>query len=138
MKNFIKINLIVALLFTTNGLTQPPQAGGVITGGPIKPVETIETVNKNPQWHVNYLNRRFKAITRDGSGINVMRASTMNIGSTINNPDDHGYTRYTLLKIEDDGVVFKYTSSFDHRSFAKNLIEKDSGTFKIKWKSLNN
>ena len=49
-------------------------------------------------------------------------------------PDDHSQNEFWIQEIQEEGVVIKYKSQFDHRSFGKNLITIDEGTLKLKWK----
>ena len=46
----------------------------------------------------------------------------------------HGTATFRLKTIEPDDAVIEYESRFDHRSFGKNLIVVDRGTFKVNWK----
>jgi hypothetical protein len=99
------------------------------------------TTNAQAQWHVDFLNRRYASIFKTTNGVGVVQGwpdipkkSVLNIGSSFDVPDHHGSKKYTVLRIEDDGVVIEYFSCFDHRSFGKNLIEADTGTVKLKWK----
>jgi len=56
-------------------------------------------------------------------------------GMFIQKPDRHVSVKFTLKEIRDDGVILSYESSFDHRSFGKDLITKDKGTFKVLFKN---
>lgn len=103
--------------------------------------EITRTTNAQAQWHVDFLNRRYASVFKATNGVGVVQGwpgnpkqSVLPVGSSFVEPDDHGHRKYTVLKIEEDGVVLEYFSSFDHTSFGKNLIEEDSGTFKLKWK----
>lgn len=102
---------------------------------------TTSTTNKHAEWYLEHLNDRYASIVRTASGVDFTeglpdnpKKATMSLGSTIVEPDHHGYRKYTIAKIEGDGVVIEYFSRFDHRSFGKELIEEDRGTFKLKWK----
>jgi hypothetical protein len=100
-----------------------------------------QTKNAQKEWHIAHLNIRYASVFKATNGVGVVevwpenpRTTVLSVGTSFVEPDHHGYLKYTVLKIEEDGAVFEYYSSFDHRSFGKNLIEKDSGTFKLKWK----
>ncbi|MBF0385303.1 MAG: hypothetical protein HQL27_05470 [Candidatus Omnitrophica bacterium] len=45
--------------------------------------------------------------------------------------DDHGSTTFELQAIQEDEVVVKYESTFDHRSFGKNFVTVDTCSIKI-------
>ena len=103
--------------------------------------ETTRTTNAQAQWHIDFLNRRYASIFEATNGVGLVQGwpenpttSVLQIGSSFNDPDHHSQKKYTIRRIEDDGVVIDYFSSFDHRSFGKNLIEEDTGTVKLKWK----
>lgn len=105
------------------------------------PVKTTRTTNQQAEWHLKHLNDRYASIVKTAGGVDFVeglpdnpKKATMPVGSTIVEPDHHGSRKYTIVKIEGDGVVIEYFSRFDHRSFGKELIEEDRGTFKLKWK----
>jgi hypothetical protein len=56
-------------------------------------------------------------------------------GFIITMLDHHASATYTIDSIEESGVTLSYETSFDHRSFGKNLITKDRGTFRLPWLS---
>ncbi len=49
-------------------------------------------------------------------------------------PDNHSHTDYQLVHIGDKSVTIHYKSEFDHRSFGKNKISIDEGTFEVDYK----
>lgn len=107
-----------------------------------RPVRTHQTTNAQAEWHLAHLNRRFASILKATDGITVIEGwpdnpikSAFSIGQSFSEPDHHGHKKYTIVKVEEDGVVIEYFSRFDHRSFGKDLIEEDRGTVKLKWKS---
>ena len=56
---------------------------------------------------------------------------TINVGDTFQMaPDHHASATFTLTGIEDNGIVIRYESYFDHRSFGKDLITKDVVEFR--------
>jgi hypothetical protein len=60
---------------------------------------------------------------------------TLRVNETfLHRPDHHQSTTYTLEKIEPTGIVIRYESRFDHRSFGKNLINVNRGTLRLPWK----
>jgi len=56
-------------------------------------------------------------------------------GFVIEWPDDHGASTYTVENIDEDSVTLSYKTTFDHRSFGRNQISRDQGTFKLPWLS---
>lgn len=104
------------------------------------PIEA--TTNKDRDWHIKYLKTRVSSLQpRDGQ-VEItgqvfdspdVQTRTVPVGHKIEFPDDHGHWTYTIAKVQNDGVVIEYESSFDHRSFGKNLISRDSGSFKLAW-----
>jgi hypothetical protein len=61
---------------------------------------------------------------------------TVPVGYKIFIPDDHGSIVFTIARIDVDGVLVEYESSFENLSFrtiGKYLIERDNGSFKIEW-----
>jgi hypothetical protein len=103
--------------------------------------QTKRTTNAQAEWHITHLNSRYASVFKATNGVGIVdgwpdnpTTSVLTVGSSFVEPDDHGHRKYTVLKTEEDGVVLQYFSSFDHRSFGKNLIEEDSGTLKLKWK----
>ena len=49
-------------------------------------------------------------------------------------PDHHAHTDYEILNFDENTITIKYTSSFDHRSFGKNLITTDTGIINLEYK----
>lgn len=49
--------------------------------------------------------------------------------------DHHASSTFTCTGVhEKDGVGIQYQSSFDHRSFGKNLVSTDKGSLQLPWK----
>lgn len=103
---------------------------------------TTSTTNHDRDWHIRFLRTRLQSLQpKDGqvqiTGLvfqsPVAQSHTVPAGYKLAFPDDHGHWIYTIARIESDGVVIEYESSFDHRSFGKNLITRDKGTFKLPW-----
>ena len=103
---------------------------------------TVQTTNKDPAWHKQFLKTRVTVLQREGDDIKLTgnvfdstepQTKVLPVGHTITFPDHHGSKSYTIASISDRGVVFQYKSSFDHRSFGKNLIETDEGGFLLEW-----
>jgi len=111
------------------------------TNVPTNPT-TVHTTNKDAAWHKQFLKTRMGALQREGDGVRLTVTTlpssgplteVVPIGHTLVFPDHHGPKNYTIASIVDDGVVFQYKYSFDHRSFGKNLIETDEGSFLLEW-----
>lgn len=49
-----------------------------------------------------------------------------------NQPDHHSSLSYKLKKISSDKITIEYYSSFDHRSFGKDLLTTDTGIVELK------
>lgn len=54
-------------------------------------------------------------------------AFTLGISDTMRSVDHHAGRRYELAEIGEDGIELVYESTFDHRSFGKNLLSIDRG-----------
>lgn len=87
------------------------------------PVTIQKTTNAQEQWHAKHLNSQFSSIR------------SMLVGESFTEIDDHGYRQYTILAVEEDGLLIEYFSQMDLRLFGENRIEEDSGTIKLKWKT---
>lgn len=103
---------------------------------------TVNTNNKHQNWHVNFLKGRISSLQPADGSVQItgrvfqspdVETHTVPLGYKITFPDQHGSKVYTIARIRDDGVLFEYESTFDHRSFRKNLIERDTGTFLLLW-----
>lgn len=100
-----------------------------------KPTEE-NTVNKNSEWHSKWFQQKLFSLTRDGDAVIAVYENNMERwtkGFVITHPDDHGFTSYIIEEFEETGVKLSYKTTFDHRSFGKNLISRDKGTFTIPW-----
>jgi hypothetical protein len=49
-------------------------------------------------------------------------------------PDHHAATYFTIQQVNATSVLLRYSSTFDHRSFGKNLITVDEGEVEIQFK----
>lgn len=107
-------------------------------------VKLVETKNKHAAEYIKQLNEdiesysitsgtfqvRFKsrclnAIQKDPDKISVLRP-----GDRFCEIVDHHYTSSMKIEeIEADRVIISYTTTFNHSSFGKRLIETDQGTF---------
>jgi hypothetical protein len=118
----------------------------LITGcsHPSTPVEET-TTSKNSEWCRNWFASRLLSLQKDGESVVAVygrktddpkrRTERWTTGFVIHWPDDHGSSSYTVDSIDQSGVTISYKNSFNHRSFGKNLITKDSGTFMLPWLS---
>ena len=104
--------------------------------------EGLATANKNAAWHHQYLSSRITALQPERGGVmltgtlfatDAPQTKVLPVGYTITFPDDHGWRKYTLASISDGGAVIDYWTLFDHRSFGRNLIETDAGSFLLEW-----
>jgi hypothetical protein len=109
--------------------------------------KTVKTTNKDPAWHQQFLKARITELQREGDSVRLTgkvfdtiepQTKVLPVGHTFAFPDEHGPKSYTIASISNKGVVFQYESSFDHRSFGKNLIETDEGSFLLEWIPLTN
>lgn len=72
---------------------------------------------------------------RDNESGSLVTTFTLANGEEFYGPlDHHASTTFIIKEIEPDGVTIQYESSFDHRSFGKDLITKDIGRVRIKYK----
>jgi hypothetical protein len=74
--------------------------------------------------------------TRGGEALgtspsDAVREWDLAMGDSFIEPDHHGTNTYTLKQITASGVVLGYESTFDHRSFGKDLISRDTGQIAI-------
>ena len=115
-------------------------------------VEIIKTVRKvdNPvikittglheEWEINFFKKNYKNVVKTPLGISMKNVDserkekiTLSIGEYLEYPDHHSYRKITVKETGKKGVTFEYIHDFNHRSFRSNLIEKDTGTFIVKW-----
>ena len=105
-------------------------------------LRTEVTIDKNPQWHVHFLKARLSAVQREGNQVRLTGSiygspepltRVVSTGFQFDFPDDHGTSSYTIARIEADGVVIDYESTFDHTSFGRRLITRDTGSIKLTW-----
>ena len=105
---------------------------------------TIKTTSGlHKEWEINFFNRNYTNVVKTPSGISMRSINsgkkvkiTLLIGESIEYPDHHSYRKITVKETGKKGVTFEYINNFDHRAFGPNLIEKDTGTFIIKWNNL--
>ena len=103
-------------------------------------------VNRDSDWHRKRFEADLLALQREGgSAVAVYgarsdrpkrRTERWTTGYTIGRPHDHGSVTYTVDSIDTEGVNLAYESSFDHRTWGKNLISQDCGTFRLAWLSI--
>ena len=112
----------------------------VSCGGEVSPKITT-TTNVNSKWNTEYYDNQYATIKKTSEGLIFISSNdeggttTVKIGASLEYPDHHSSRKVTLVKTDDKGGHFTYESSFDHRSFGKELIEKDSGKFFVPWKA---
>lgn len=105
---------------------------------------TVETTaNKDAEWCRNWFASKLLSLQKDGESVVAVygrktddqkrRTEKWVRGFIIQCPDDHGSSSCTVDSIDQSGVILSYTNSFDHRSFGKNLISNDRGTFRLSW-----
>ena len=114
------------------------------------------TENKEKTWHENQLNQNLTKIKYGKDSIHfisngrfgVLIEDTNNVGqkhwvsdfylkrkqSFYNQPDHHATVAYELLDFNENNLSLKYTSSFDHSSFGRDLITIDTGIIKLNYK----
>lgn len=107
----------------------------------LKPLVIENTVNKNSEWHRDCFQKKLFSLKKDADAAIVIyeydkRSERWTKGFVINHPDDHGFASYVVENIDETGVTLSYKTTFNHRSFGKNLISNDQGTFKIPWSSI--
>lgn len=100
-----------------------------------------QTTNVEAPSYVTILNGQFQSIARSSNGIAVSqnwKGKPTNfvyaVGQSFVRQDDHGHVEYTVVSVDDLGVVIDYFSRFNLRSLGTNEIHEDSGTFRLKWK----
>ena len=99
------------------------------------------TTNVQSKWNAEYYNNKYSTIKKTPEGLIFISSiddkdtTTLKMGASLEYPDHHSSRKVTLVKTDAKGAYFNYASSFDHRSFGKELIEKDSGEFFVPWKT---
>lgn len=104
--------------------------------------ETKKTQNEQLTWVTDFLKKHITcsivyskvSITSDGRiiGSDGNKNFTVSEGDKFSNqPDHHSSLFYTLKKISNNKINIEYESSFDHRSFGKDLITSDSGVVEL-------
>ncbi len=101
-------------------------------------IEITTTENKNAHSYKKYYIQHYSINPKSETEIQLDQGSKdsvryLKIGESLQRTDHHLNLTLTLKKITDTGANFSYQSKFDHRSFGKNLIEKDQGEFFISW-----
>lgn len=96
--------------------------------------------NVSSLWNASFIEGNYSSIQEINGGILLVNTQVgtqlkLNIGESIEYPDHHSKRKITLWKTDLEGAYFIYESSFDHRSFGKNLIEEDKGEFLVPWKT---
>lgn len=113
-----------------------------LTGCDREASPTIKTtINVNSTWNADYYDNQYAVIKKTQEGLIFISSmgdedsTPLNIGASLEYPDHHSTRKVTLVKTDDKGAHFVYESTFNHMSFGKDLIEKDSGEFFVPWKS---
>ena len=124
----------------------------MVLGGCHKPaVPAVEkTVGKNQIGMEDYLNAHFITVVPDSGKVRFMTDGSLGIGNWGNSwqsefslgvgekfqarPDHHLSSSFEVRGIGMKGVVLKYQTKFDQRSFGKNLISIDEGEIEISYK----
>jgi len=110
----------------------------------IKPARKVDnpvikiTTGLHEEWEINFFNKNYKNVVKTPLGISMKNVDneeiTLSIGEYIEYSDHHGYRKITVKDIGKKGVTFEYIHNIDIRFVNPNLIEKDKGTFMVKWK----
>jgi len=107
-----------------------------------RPPAVETTVNKERDWHVQFLKSRLVAVMPESHKVVLtgtifqspdLQTHVVNAGFQFAFPDDHGTKTYTITRIKGDGIVVGYKSTFDHRSFGRNLVTSDEGELELQW-----
>jgi hypothetical protein len=72
---------------------------------------------------------------RDNAGAWQKEFTLGNGGKFMAQPDHHASSLFEVANIKPSSVELKYVSTFDHRSFGKNLITTDEGEIEISFKN---
>lgn len=76
-------------------------------------------------------------VVSDGSLVSVDKREPdfyLRRGDVFVLPDHHGSVKFVLKNIYFGGADFEYESTFDHRSFGKNLLTVDRGMVRLDFK----
>jgi len=135
----LKLGILIACLVPI-GVVGSLFAGGAWNAHRPRAVET--TANEHRDWHEQFLRRRLVAVMPEGTGAVLtgsifgspdVQTRVVAAGFQFTFPDDHGHTTYTIVRIRPDGLVVGYKSTFDHRSFGRNLVTSDEGELELQW-----
>lgn len=124
----------------------------LITTGCEAKTRTEITYNEEKDWYQDFfarhlvsagpLDNKVKIVSDGRFGLRDNESSSFITTFTIANGekfycslDHHAVTTFVVKEIGPDSVTIQYESSFDHRSFGRDLITKDIGTVKIKYKA---
>ncbi len=58
----------------------------------------------------------------------------LGIGGNFYHQDEHGLLTFVVEEIKQTGVVLRYESTFDHRSFGKDLVTRDEGEIEVPYR----
>jgi hypothetical protein len=108
------------------------------------PEPTIQyTTNLHCEAEMKFLKMRIDSLQPKAGGVQITSSAYLLAGAQQgpvragyrfdSPPDEHAHVTYTIARIDTDGVLVEYESTFDHRSFGKNLITQDNGSFKLDW-----
>jgi len=116
-------------------------------------VKVEKTANRDKDWLVEFFKGSVLSLSIDGTGAHFqMRRDGAKFclgdpkrhemefkfqftlskpGEVFYSPDKHGMRTFTVKRITTDSLVLDYGTSFDHRSFGKNLITEDTGQIEL-------
>jgi hypothetical protein len=113
-------------------------------------LKTVVTENQQVDWMKKSLAQKVRVLEREAEGVYLELKSSfisginddgeqvkffLKIDDEFSGPiDDHGSTKFKIVKVDADGVGIGYESKFHHRSFGHNLITIDKGVFHLPWK----
>lgn len=119
-------------------------------------VKTKFTENKEKEWHEKQLNENLETVEDANDSIRFVSTGRFGVfvksikfaghEDLVNDfkikinekfyhqRDDHAHIFYELLSFDENQIKIKYTSTFDHRSFGKNIITTDTGIVNLKYK----
>jgi hypothetical protein len=95
--------------------------------------EVLRDVALRQDGRVHFVTRGGQVPGTSPSG--ATREWDLAMGDSFSVPDHHGTSIYTLKEITASGVVLGYESTFDYRSFGKNLISRDTGQIAIPFRN---
>ena len=124
--------------------------GSIVLLGGCNSPHVERTSDKNKEGITTSLNSHFISVVPDSGKVRFISDGSLGIGSWGDSwqsdfslgtgekfrarPDHHASSSYEVRDINKNGVVLKYQTRFDHRSFGKNLISSDEGEVVIPYK----